>query len=206
MTLKDRFLHYVWGLFAQAFNGAIAAIMATITVDTTSNFVPDVSKMNFHTALAIFVGAFVWNALYYFKANPLPAEIPEGGQLKAAMASVIPATVKAPVALLLLILSMGTIPVLTSCTTAPSARVAEGRTLEYAGLTAKAALDTSAQLLAHGKISVVQYEAVAAIDDKFHLLYDPAVRAVQADLSSLASPDILAIVAQLTAAVAQFTQ
>lgn len=90
MTIKDRILHYLYGVFAQAFNGAIAAIMATVTVDTTSAFVPDVKTMNFHTALAIFAGAFIWNALYYFKQNPLPEQLPEGGQLKAAMQSVIP--------------------------------------------------------------------------------------------------------------------
>lgn len=90
MSIKDRILHYLYGLFAQAFNGAIAAIMATITVDTASGFVPDVKAMNLHTAMAIFAGAFLWNALYYFKSNPLPSELPEGGQLKAALQSVIP--------------------------------------------------------------------------------------------------------------------
>lgn len=96
MTIKDRILHYLYGVFAQAFNGAIAAIMATITVDTASGFVPDVKTMNLHTALAIFAGAFLWNALFYFKQNPLPSELPEGGQLKAAMATVIPVAPTSP--------------------------------------------------------------------------------------------------------------
>ena len=92
MSIKNRILHYLYGIFAQAFNGAIAAIMATITVDVTSGFVSDVRAMNFHTAVAIFGGAFAWNALYYFKANPLPAELPEEGQLQTALNSVLPLT------------------------------------------------------------------------------------------------------------------
>ena len=94
MTIKDRILHYLYGTFAQGFNGAIAAVASIAGLDTMKNFVTDIPKITFHLALGIFLGTFTWNCIFYFKAHPLPETLPEGGQLKAAMSSVLPPSKK----------------------------------------------------------------------------------------------------------------
>lgn len=92
------------------------------------------------------------------------------------------------------------------CSTAPSARVVEATTLGVVGQTAKAAIDTASQLLKDGKITVAQYQTVASFyDTKFQPAYNVALTAVQSNLSSIASPDLVTLAAQVGALVAQLT-
>lgn len=99
------------------------------------------------------------------------------------------------------------IPVLqTGCANQPSTRTAEVTTLKVVGTSAKATLDASAQLLRKGQITVAQWTQIATFyDTKFQPAYNLAVAAVQSDLSSVASPDLIALAAQFAAFVAQVT-
>jgi hypothetical protein len=101
-------------------------------------------------------------------------------------------------------LCAGPVLVLTSCAT--SSQPVAVNTLKAVGLTAKAAMDASTQLLKQGSITVPQWQAVAAVyDTRFQPAYNVAVTAVQSDLSSVASPDLVNLAAQLTNLVASYT-
>lgn len=97
--------------------------------------------------------------------------------------------------------------VFTGCQQPPSQRVVAVQTLETAGLSAKAALDGSAILLAHGVITVPQWDKVATLYyAKFQPAYNAALLAVNSDLSSFSSPDIIALAAELTNLVATYSK
>lgn len=92
------------------------------------------------------------------------------------------------------------------CATAPSSRVAEVKTLQVVGASVDTAMKLAAQLYHDGKMGAAQWDQVAAIHGKFRPAYNLAVAAVQADLSSPASPDLAALAAQLVALVATFSK
>lgn len=97
---------------------------------------------------------------------------------------------------------------LTGCAglSTQGAKATQYTTLKVANELAKKALDSAASLLAQGRISVAQFEEVGRINDKhFRPTYDLAVNAARSDLSSLASPDLMDIVIQLSALVATYT-
>ena len=91
------------------------------------------------------------------------------------------------------------------CSTAPSARVVQVQTLKAVGQSAEAAIALSAQLYAAGTINSAQaYQAKLFYDTRFIPAYRLAVAAVNANLDSIASPDVLALAQQLSALVASF--
>jgi hypothetical protein len=93
------------------------------------------------------------------------------------------------------------------CKTPPASRVAAVQTLESVGATAKASVQAAATLLAKGKITVAQWNTVSSIyDTKFQPAYNLAVSAVNADLSSIASPDLVNLASQLATTVEQLIQ
>ena len=97
------------------------------------------------------------------------------------------------------------LPVLETGCGSPSARVVQVQTLKAVGDSAAAAVQLSAQLYAGGKITAAQARAVADFYDlKFQPVYRLAVSAVQANLDSIASPDVASLAAQLAALVASF--
>ena len=111
---------------------------------------------------------------------------------------------------ILLILALATATPLalvqTSCQQAPSARTVEYQTLAIVGQTAKSGMDAATQLLKQGSISVAQWQRVATFyDTQFQPTYAVAVAAAKSDLSSVASPDLLALGTQLASLVAQLT-
>jgi hypothetical protein len=107
--------------------------------------------------------------------------------------------------LAILILAVAMPHAFTGCSSAPSERTTAVHTLQAVGLSAKAAVDASAQLLKQGSISVEQWQRVANIYDlRFQPAYGAAVLAVKSDLSSVASPDLIAIAAELTNLVASY--
>lgn len=110
--------------------------------------------------------------------------------------------------ILILALAFAT-PVLvleTGCTTAPAARTTEVTTLKIVGASAKASMDASAQLLKSGRLTVAQWTKIADYyDHVFQPAYALAVAAVGSDLSSVASPDIMALAIQLSGLVASAT-
>lgn len=109
---------------------------------------------------------------------------------------------------LLLILSLITcaVAIPSGCSTPPADRVTTVQTLETIGASAKAGMDTATQFLKSGTITVAQWQAVATFyDQTFQPAYGLAVIAVQADLSSIASPDILSLSVQFLNLVSQLT-
>ena len=107
-----------------------------------------------------------------------------------------------------MILAVIAVPVLqTGCSTPPSDRVVQVQTLKAVGHTAEAAVATSAQLYAAGKITPAQARQVMDIYDKqFQPAFRIAVNAVNANLDSIASPELVTIAAQLSALIVTFKQ
>lgn len=98
-------------------------------------------------------------------------------------------------------------PVLqTGCQNTPATQSKTVQTLLTIGTTAKTAMDASTQLLKQGAISVDQWRQIANFfDTKWQPAFALAVSAAHSDLSSLASPDLIALAAQFTAFIAQVT-
>ena len=103
--------------------------------------------------------------------------------------------------LLCLLISLAfAVPVLTvtpACQ-APSARNVQVQSLKAVGQSAEATLALSAQLYRDGRITAEQARAVL---DFYNVKYLPAFRvavsAVQANLDSIASPDLIGLASQL---------
>lgn len=93
----------------------------------------------------------------------------------------------------------------SACSTAPSARVIQVQTLKAVGQSAESAVALSAQLYRDGKITAAQARQVMDFyDTRFQPTYRLAVAAVNANLDSIASPDVLALANQLSALVISF--
>lgn len=106
---------------------------------------------------------------------------------------------------LLLILALLTAPLaFTACSTAPTERVSQVRTLQAIGETASTSMQVAAKLRVQGRISAEQWTRIADFHDTRYLpAYRLAVATVSADLSSVASPDLINLVTQLAALVAE---
>ncbi len=109
---------------------------------------------------------------------------------------------------LLVILCLFTAPLpalFTSCATAPSARIVEVQTLKSVGEAAETTMTLSAKLYAAGTITPAQARIVFDFyNQKFQPAFRLAAAAAHSDLSTLASPDVLALAAQMSSLVAQF--
>ncbi len=93
---------------------------------------------------------------------------------------------------------------LTGCKTAPTERVTQVRTLLAVGESASTTMQVAAKLRVQGKISERQWQDLAAFHDNRYLpAYKLAVAAVSADLSTIASPDIINLVSQLAGMLAE---
>jgi hypothetical protein len=101
-----------------------------------------------------------------------------------------------------LVLSGGTMAYV-GCTT--TSQVQAGQTLQAVGLAVDAAMKTAAGMYHNNQITAAQWAQIADIhDNKFQPAFNLAVQAVQANLSSIASPDVVALASQLSALVASF--
>lgn len=93
----------------------------------------------------------------------------------------------------------------TGCSTPPDARHVQYATLKATADTADAAVAVAAHLYQNGAITAAQANQVRALyDTKFQPAYQLAVATAKADLSSAASPDLLALAAQLSNLIVQF--
>lgn len=93
----------------------------------------------------------------------------------------------------------------TGCTTAPTQRGQTVMTLKIVGASVDASMKIAVQLLHDGHITAAQWNQIAAIhDQKFLPAYNLAVAAVQANLDSVASPDLTALAAQLASIIASY--
>ncbi len=99
---------------------------------------------------------------------------------------------------LLLILALAMPVAYQGCATPPAERVVVTQTLLSVGQAAEAAVTLSAQLYDERKITAAQArEVLDFYTQKFQPAFRVAKTAVNSDLSSLASPDILALGNQL---------
>ena len=93
---------------------------------------------------------------------------------------------------------------LISCKTAPTERVATVRTLQAIGITAQTSMEVAAKLRVGGKITERQWQDIAAFHDNRYIpAYRLAIATAAADLSSPASTDLVILVSQLAALVAE---
>lgn len=109
--------------------------------------------------------------------------------------------------LFIIALAVGAIavPFLETSCAAPSERVVQVQTLKAVGHTADAAVALSAQLYRDGRITAVQARQIMDFyDQKFQPAFRVAVSAVQANLDSIASPDLANLASQLSSLVLQY--
>ena len=100
--------------------------------------------------------------------------------------------------LLCLVLIAGPAAIILPACSSPASRVAQVTTLKVLGASVDETMKVSAGLFHDGRITLTQWARIAAFhDQKFQPAYRLAVAAVQADLSSVASPDLIALAAQL---------
>lgn len=93
----------------------------------------------------------------------------------------------------------------SSCSTAPTQRGQTVTTLKIVGASVDASMKIAVQLLRDGHITAAQWNLIATIhDQKFLPAYNLAVAAVQANLDTVASPDLAALAAQLASIVASY--
>lgn len=106
------------------------------------------------------------------------------------------------------LLALVSAPVLTTgCSNTPTTQTTKYKTLAAVGAAAQAAMDGAATTLKAGKITVPQFQRIASFyDTKFQPAFRFAVTAAQADLSSVASPDLTSLLVQLTTLVAEVTK
>ncbi len=94
----------------------------------------------------------------------------------------------------------------TGCVNTASSQATKYKTLAAVGAAAQASMDSAAQMVKSGAITVPQFQKVAAFyDTKFQPAFRFAVTAAQADLSGIASPDLTALLLQFTTLVAEVT-
>lgn len=107
---------------------------------------------------------------------------------------------------LLLILCLATASfAFVACHQPPSARVVQVQTLKAVGQSAEAAVALTAQRYRDGRITAAQALQVSVFyDNKFQPVYRLAVAAVNSNLNSVASPDVLALATQLATLVTSF--
>lgn len=92
------------------------------------------------------------------------------------------------------------VPLLPSCQTAPTARVQEVKTLKAVGIAVDGTMRLAAQLYHDGKINAVTWQQIADVHDKqFQPAFNLAVRAVQMNLDSVASSDLITLASSLSA-------
>lgn len=72
-TLAKAAKHYLAGLLAASWNGAIGAVAGILGVDGAALVgVPDVQVLSLHAMGSAFCGAFVVHGIFWLKAHPLP--------------------------------------------------------------------------------------------------------------------------------------
>lgn len=103
---------------------------------------------------------------------------------------------------IILILALAFAPALTSCSTPPAERSQAVMTLKVVGATRDAAMKVAGQLWREGKISDAKRDEIIAFhDNRLQPAYNLAVAAVQADLNSLANPELISLLGQLQALI-----
>lgn len=104
---------------------------------------------------------------------------------------------------LILVLALALVaPVFHGCSSAPSERVQTVTTLKVIGASVDSLMQTAAKMYKSGEITQEQWNKVATVhDEQFLPAYNLAVTAARADLSSLASPDLVNLANQLSSII-----
>lgn len=69
------FKHYLAGMLASAWNGAIGAVAGIGGIDGAAmTGIGDVQVLSLHSMGAAFAGAFVIHGIFWLKAHPLPED------------------------------------------------------------------------------------------------------------------------------------
>lgn len=106
---------------------------------------------------------------------------------------------------LILCIALAPMPALLSSCAAPSSRVQEVKTLKAVGLAVDGTMKVAAQMLHNGQLSPATWQKLAQIhDEQFRPAYNLAVSAVQTNLDSFASPDLVNLASQLSAILAPY--
>lgn len=75
--IKVTTLHYLWGAYANGFNGAVTAIYGYLGLAVGSVVDPNnITPPSMHTLWVIFGVRFVLDVFGYFKNHPLPETFP----------------------------------------------------------------------------------------------------------------------------------
>lgn len=75
--IKITVLHYVWGAYANGFNGAVTAIYGYLGLAVGSVVDPNnITPPSMHTLWVIFLVRFILDVFGYFKNHPLPETFP----------------------------------------------------------------------------------------------------------------------------------
>lgn len=109
--------------------------------------------------------------------------------------------------LLCFVLLFAPVAFVTGCANTPTTQATKYKTLATVGAAAQAAMDSTTALLKAGKITVLQFQRVAEFyDSKFQPSFRFAVVAAQSDLSSVASPDVTALLANFLTLVSEVSK
>ncbi len=91
VKITSTVLHYLWGAYANGWNGAVAAAYAFIGQAVGDNFIPSkIPPATWQTFVFVFAVHFGINILTYFKAHPLPENFPDLGDDPAPVPPVPP--------------------------------------------------------------------------------------------------------------------
>ncbi len=75
--IRTTVLHYIWGAYANGFNGAVTALYAFVGLAVGSTMDPSkIPPPSWHTLGFVFSVRFGLDVLGYFKAHPLPETFP----------------------------------------------------------------------------------------------------------------------------------
>ena len=74
--IKSAIRHYMFGLFAASWNGAISAVAGIMGVGAAAiGGVPGVQVLDLRQMLSAFAGAFALHGIMWLKAHPIPTDI-----------------------------------------------------------------------------------------------------------------------------------
>jgi hypothetical protein len=75
-AIKKAVRHYLYGLLASAWNGAIGAVAGILGIGAASiGGIPGVAVLDWPQMLSAFGGAFFLHAIMWLKAHPVPTEL-----------------------------------------------------------------------------------------------------------------------------------
>jgi hypothetical protein len=75
--VKSYALHYLYGLVASSFNGAVTSVIAFLGLAGGAAAGVNVPAMNLKQLAVVFVSSILVNALMYFQRRPIPEDFPD---------------------------------------------------------------------------------------------------------------------------------